>query len=151
MSTVAMSGQDSLMLNNRVLADFADGDVAHLTFPNDIAGVKTGKNGNSIYSFNASGKQCELKLRVLRGSDDDKFLNNLKAQQDGNFPGFALMLGEFTKKIGDGTGNIIGDKYIMGGGIFTKHVEAKSNAEGDTEQSVSVYTIKFSNAPRVIG
>lgn len=150
MSVVALSGSDTLMINNRILSDLADGDAAALTFANDIANLKTGKNGNSIYSFNASGKECEVKIRLIRGSADDKFLNNLMAQQQSNFAGIVLMNGEFIKKIGDGAGVISSDTYIMSGGIFTKMIEAKSNVEGDTEQSVSVYTLKFSNAPRVL-
>jgi hypothetical protein len=145
-----MSGDDTIVINNRVFTDLADGDVVNLTFPNDIANIKTGKNGNSIYGFNATGKQCEVKIRVIRGSADDKFLNGLLVSQQGNFAGFPLMIGEFIKKIGDGAGKILSDTYIMSGGVFTKIPEAKSNAEGDTEQSVSVYTLKFSNSPRVI-
>lgn len=150
MGTVALSGADTLTLNNRVFADFADATYAELTFPNDIASVKTGKNGNSVYGFNETGKQCELKLRVIRASSDDKFLNGLLAAQQNNFAGTTLMIGQFVKSIGDGAGNIQSDTYVLGGGIFTKQVEGKSNAEGDTDQSVAMYTIKFSNAPRAI-
>lgn len=150
MSSVALTGSDTITINNRPLADFADGNVAELTFPNDIASLKTGKDGNSIYGFNASGKQAELKVRVIRGSSDDKFLNNLLSQQQANFAGFVLMIGNFIKKIGDGQGNIGSDTYLMSGGVFTKIPEAKSNVEGESEQSVTIYTIKFSNAPRVI-
>jgi len=150
MATIALSGNDTIVLNNRILGDLADGQVVDLTFPNDIASVKTGKNGNSIYGLNETGKQCEVKLRVIRGSADDKFLNSLLAQQQANFAGFVLMIGQFVKKLGDGQGNIGNDTYIMSGGVFTKIPEAKSNVEGESEQSVSIYTLKFSNAPRVI-
>ena len=132
MGTIAMSGSDVVQINNRVFADLADGDFANLTFPNEIGNVKTGKNGNSIYSFNATGLQCDFVLRLIRGSADDKFMNNLLSQQNSNFAGFILMLGEFIKKMGDGLGNISNDTYIMSGGIFTKSVEARGNAEGDS-------------------
>lgn len=145
-----LSGADTLSINNHVFANFADGNVAELTYPNDIANVKTGKNGNSIYSLNETGRQCEFKIKVLRGSDDDKFLNSLLAFQQNNFAGFPLMIGTFVKKLGDGLGNITEDTYILSGGVFTKQVEGKSNVEGDTDQSTSIYTIKFSNAPRAI-
>jgi hypothetical protein len=148
--TVALSGSDTIRINNRLLSDLADGDAVMLDFPNDIANLKTGKNGNSIYGLNESGKQSEVKIRIIRGSSDDKFLNGLLAQQQANFAGFPLMIGEFVKQIGDGAGNISSDTYIMGGGIFSKAIPAKSNVEGDTEQSVAIYTVKFSNAPRVI-
>lgn len=150
MSTVAMSGSDTIKINSRILADLADADCVALTYPNDIASVKTGKNGNSVYGLNESGKQSELVLRVIRGSADDKFLNNLLSQQQLNFAGFVLMNGEFVKKVGDGQGNIALDTYITSGGIFSKAVEAKSNQEGDSEQSISIYHLKFSNSPRVI-
>lgn len=150
MSTVALSGSDTIMLNNHVFADLADGNAIELTFPSDIANVKTGKNGNSIYGLNEMGKQCEVKMRLVRGSNDDKFMNGLLAQQQANFAGTVLMFGSFIKKLGDGQGNITSDTYIMSGGVFTKQVEAKTNVDGETEQSISMYTMKFSLSPRVI-
>jgi len=150
MSSVALSGEDTVVINNKTLVDFGDGDIANLEFPNEIAAVKTGKNGNSIYSANETGKQADLTIRVLRGSADDKFLNNLLVGQLNNFAGTILMTGEFVKKVGDGLGNILNDTYITSGGVFTKIPGAKSNVEGDSEQSVVVYNLKFSNAPRVL-
>lgn len=150
MSTIALSGSDTIQVNNHVFADLADGNCVELTFPNDIASVKTGKNGNSIYGLNESGKQCDVKMRVVRASADDKFLNGLLSQQQNNFAGFPLMIGQFIKKIGDGQGNITSDTYVMSGGVFSKQVEGKTNVEGDSEQSVAIYTLRFSNAPRAI-
>lgn len=150
MSTIALSGSDTTIINNRILQDLADANCTDLTFPTDIANVKTGKNGNSIYGLNESGKQCEVKLRLIRGSSDDQFLNNLLVQQQANFAGTVLMIGEFVKKLGDGQGNITSDTYIMSGGVFTKQVEAKTNTDGETEQSIAMYTLKFSNSPRAL-
>lgn len=149
-ASAALSGADTVQINNRNIVDLGTGDVAVLTFPNNIADVKTGKDGNSIYGLNESGKQADFVLRVLRGSSDDKFLQNLLTQQQLNFAGFILMTGEFVKQIGDGLGNIASDTYIVSGGVFTKPVEAKMNVEGDSQQSIAEYHIKFSNAPRVI-
>lgn len=151
MPSVAMTGNDTIVVNDRLLTDLADADAVTITYPDDIAAVKVGKNGNSIYSLNTTGKRAEVVLRVIRGSADDKYLNNLLTQMQANFAGFILMTGEFIKKIGDGTGNITNDTYVMAGGIFTKQVEGKSNVEGDTEQSVSIYTLNYSNSPRAIG
>jgi hypothetical protein len=150
MSTVAMSGSDTITINNHIFADLADGNCVELTFPNDIASVKTGKNGNSIYGLNETGRQCEVKMRLVRGSTDDKFMNGLIALQNSNFAGFPLMFGSFIKKLGNGLGDITSDTYIMSGGVFTKQIEAKTNVDGESEQSVSMYTMKFSNAPRVL-
>ena len=150
MSTVSLTGSDVIIINNRVLSDLADGDAAMLAFANEIATLKTGKNGNSIYALNQTGRECDVTLRVIRGSADDKFLNNILALQNQDFGSFVLMSGEFIKKIGDGQGNISNDTYIMSGGIFNKIPEAKSNQEGDVEQSVVIYNVKFSSAPRVL-
>jgi len=150
MSTVAMSGNDTIIINNRILTDLAEGNVAELSFPNEIAQVKTGKNGNSIYGLNSSGLQSGFKVRIIRGSNDDVFLNNLLNQQNLNFAGFVLMQGQFVKKLGDGQGNIKSDTYITSGGVFTKQVEAQSNVEGDATQSVAIYEMKFTNSPRSI-
>lgn len=151
MPTVSLTGNDTIKINNRVLNDLADGDAAVLTRPNDIASLKTGKNGNTVYALNEMGKQAHLELRIIRGSADDKFLNNLLVQQQNNFAGFVLMIGEFIKRVGDGLGNITSDIYINSGGIFIKETEAKSNADGETDQSLTIYSITFSNSPRVIG
>lgn len=152
MPTIAMSGADTISVNDRIFNDLADANCVELTFPNDIAALKTGKNGNSIYALNETGRQCELKMRLVRGSADDRFMNGLMANQQANFAGFILLKGEFTKKIGDGSGvpSIKNDTYILSGGVFTKQVPGKTNVEGDTEQSISEYMLKFSNAPRVI-
>lgn len=150
MAAVALSGADTITINNTILADLADGDAVMLEFPNEIASVKTGKNGNAIYGLNESGKQADVKIRLVRGSADDKFLNSLLVQQQLNFAGTILMIGEFVKVIGHGDGSLTQDTYIMSGGVFTKQVLAKSNVEGDSAQSVSEYTIRFSNSPRAL-
>ncbi len=150
MATIAMSGADTVSVNNRILADSADGNIAELSFDNQIANVKTGKNGNSIFADNQTGNNGKLILRVIRGSSDDKFLNNLLIQQQANFGGTVLVNAELIKKMGDGQGNIGSDIYAANSGIFSKKVAAKSNVDGDTEQSVSIYELMFANVIRVI-
>jgi hypothetical protein len=150
MPTVSLTGQDTVFLGGRVFLDFADADNASLTFPNDISAVKTGKNGNSLYALNASGKQADLVLRLIRGSGDDLFLNYLLSVQLFDFPSMVLLNGQFVKRLGNGRGRISSDTYQCTGGIFSKQVEVKSNSEGDTEQSLSIYNLKFSNAERSI-
>jgi hypothetical protein len=150
MSTVALSGSDTIIINDRILNDLADGDCAVLSFPNQIANVKTGKNGNSIYGDNQTGRQCELRLRLIRGSADDKFLNASLVQQQANFSGFPLITGEFVKQLGITGGKSLADTYILSGGVHTKQVEAKTNTDGDTEQSVSIYSMMFTLAPRAM-
>ena len=150
MSSVAMTGSDTIVINGRSLLDLADGNCVELIFEEDIANQKTGKNGNSIYSLNESGRSAKVTIRIVKGSSDDKFLNNLFSLQGQNFAAFPLMFGTFIKQVGNGQGNITSDTYILNGGIFTKGIDAKTNVEGEADQSVSVYNLKFSNAPRVL-
>jgi len=145
-----MSGDDTIILNSRILTGLGDGDVVKLTFETDIANVKTGKNGNSIFGLNTTGQQAGLELRVMRGSSDDVFLNSLLAKQTANFAGFALMFGQFIKKIGDGAGKIKKDTYILQGGVFVRPIDGVSNVEGNTDQSQSIYKLKFSYAARTV-
>ena len=149
--TTSLTGKDTIKINGRILNDFADGDVANLTYPNDITAIKTGKNGNSIIAFNYSGLQSELTLRLLRGSADDKFINNLLALLKNDPAAFTLMTGEFTKNIGDGAGGILADTYIMSGGTFKKQTAVVENADGTTDQAIAIYDLHFTNAPRAIG
>jgi len=150
-ATTSLTGKDTIKINGRILNDFADGDTAVLEYPNELVGVKTGKGGNSIYAFNTMGRQCSFTLRVLRGSSDDKFLNNLLSLFENDPAVFSLMTGELVKNIGDGEGSVTADTYILSGGAFRKKTDAKENVEGDTEQAVSVYSIIFSNGGRSIG
>lgn len=150
MQTVALSGNDTIKLNNRVFNDLADGDAVMLEYEGDIATVKTGKNKNSLFAANETGRQGTITVRLVRGSADDKFMNNLLAQQLNNFAGFVLMQGEFVKRIGNGLGGVTDDTYIVAGAVFSKAIPAKDNAEGDVEQTVSVYVLKAANVVRVI-
>ncbi len=147
-SIFVMTGSDTMSVNGRVLTGQADDNWGDLKFPNPVANMKTGKNGNTLYGFNATGKNCEQTLRLIRGCDDDQFLNGLLQQQVYNFAGFVLLYGQFIKKLGDGAGNIMSDIYNLGGGVIEKQTEAVSNTSGDTNQSVVIYMIKWGKAVR---
>lgn len=145
---VSLTGDDVIQINGRTLVDFGEGDTAVLEFVGDLTNAKTGKDGNSIYGFNNSGRQVTFTMRLLRGGADDAFLNNLFNLYVNSPVSFVLMVGEFIKNIGDGLGNVTQDIYILSGGTFKKGVGAKENADGDTEQAIAVWTLLFTNAPR---
>ena len=145
---VSLTGDDTIAINGTIFVDFADGDTAVLDFPNDITMAKTGKDGNSIFAFNNTGRQCTFVLRLLRGGADDTFLNSLFNLYVNNPAAFTLLTGEFIKNIGDGQGNITQDIYQLSGGIFKRGVNAKENADGDVEQAISIWNLLFTNAPR---
>jgi len=144
---VAISGKDTLVYRGKILTGLADGNAGELTFPNELMKVKIGKNGNGLFALDTTGQMAELKLRVVRGCADDKMLlGDLNSQQN-DPPGTVLVPMQFTKRIGDGTGSVTSDVYSLSGGVFTKMPEVKDNVEGDTEQSVTIYTLRFSNNP----
>lgn len=148
MSTASLSGSDTIQIAGRNFTALADGDVCKLSYPNDLVGVKTGKNGNSIFNLNSTGRQVDVELRVLRGSADDSFLNGLLTSMIADLPSFVLMPGYFVKRIGDGNGGVTSDTYLMNGGVFTKGVDAAENVEGATDPAVSLYRFKFTNSDR---
>lgn len=150
MSTVSLTGNDTLVIAGIVITDVADGDWAVLTYDNDLANLKRGKNGNAIFAENAMGLVGSVVIRLIRASNDDKSLDSLLQSQLQDFSGFALLDGQVVKRTGDGLGNVTPDAYKMQGGIFKRMVDAKSNAEGDTEQSVSIYRMEFANIERQV-
>lgn len=149
-SILALTGSDTLSINGRVLTGQADDNWGELKRPNDLATLKTGKNGNTLYGFNATGKNADLTIRLVRGCSDDQYLNGQLQQMIYNFAGFVLLYGQFIKKLGDGQGNITSDIYNLSGGIFQKGTESESNTSGDTKQSVTIWMFKFSLAVRAI-
>mgnify|MGYP001566534076 CR=1 FL=1 len=150
MPTVSLTGNDTLVIAGLVISDMADADWFTMTYDNDLAAVKRGKNGNSIYAENSMGLVGTAMLRLVRGSNDDMTLDSLLQQQLQDFSAFVLLDGQFTKRVGDGQGNITPDTGRMDGGVFQRGVDAKSNAEGDTEQSVSIYRMQFANVERAL-
>lgn len=150
MPSVSLTGKDVVQLDGRVLADLGDGDSVMITYPNDLTVVKTAKNGNTIFGFNETGRQVECTLRILSGSADDKYLNSRLQEGKSDFSAFNLVSGSFTKRVGDGAGNISSIVYAMTGGSFKKQVEAKTNADGDSEQSITTYVLHFGNGDRSV-
>ena len=148
MATQSLTGNDTISIDGIPLIDLGDGDVGSLTYPNELVGVKTGKNGNSIFALNETGDQADLVIRVLRGSKDDKTLNSRLVSMKADFSGFITITGQVIKKVGDGLGNVTNDIYDLSGGVFSKRVETVSNVEGNTDQSLAIYNIKFTNSPR---
>ncbi|GHU26628.1 hypothetical protein FACS1894152_1650 [Bacilli bacterium] len=76
------TGNDVVEIDDRLMTDFADGDVAVLTYPNQKIAKISGDNGNVITSPLAGGDQAQMVLRVLINSSDDKYLKLRSSQQD---------------------------------------------------------------------
>lgn len=150
-NTLALTGEDTLTIFGRVITDVADGDDITVTFPNDLVTMKTGKNKNTMYAKNETGNNATMQIRVIKGSADDRFLLGKLNEMRRDLPSFSTAESEFVKRVGDGQGNVIDNIYNLQGGIFTKMVDTKSNAEGDTEQAISVYNMMFALGVQSIG
>lgn len=131
-----------------ILSDFADGTVAELSAPNELSAITTGYNGNSLGSHNEPGRQRDLTLRVVKGSSDDKRLNvsyNLWKNRDRKFKPLTIT---FTKNIAHSDGSITNDKVTCWFGLPTGQPTQMVDTNGNTEQVVSIYTIRFGNSER---
>jgi hypothetical protein len=144
----SLTGNDITIINDRIFNDLADGDAINLDFPNNLVEGKKGKNRNAMITFNATGEQVTVTIRVLKASPDDKFLNNQLNLYRNNKSGYTLLTGEFIKRIGDGFGNITNEAYTMGAGYVQKIPNSKENVEGDSEQAVTIYQLMFMNTDR---
>lgn len=150
MATFTVTSDDTLTLNNHVFVDQAFGDVSRVTIPNELVNMKTGKNGNTVFAGNASGFNGDLELRLLRGSADDQFMQGLVLTPTSSLPAQTFLSGTFVKTLGDGQGNVVHDTYTLSGGIIAKVPDGRENVEGDTEQAVVSYKVKFANVGRAI-
>lgn len=146
----SITGDDQIVLNGiglvaNISDDLADGDVAALTVPNDLINMAVGKNGNAIYAKDESGRKFELELRVLKGSAADNALLSKYNTYLSNFAGLEFITGSITKQLGNGlTGSekkLQQFVFQLSGGVIRKAPESRTNVNGDTEQSITVYNI----------
>ena len=151
MTQFVLTGDDSLIIDNiPVNLDFPNGDTAVIDFQNNLAGMATGKDLNTIFAKDESGNNFRLTLKVLRNSRSDKHLNGKMQTQTEDFPAFVLLAGSFSKRLGDGKGNVSYDGYTLNGMVFEKKVPTKANLNGDTEQGTSAYTLIGAAGNRVM-
>lgn len=151
MAVYALTGNDNLILNERVIKDYTDGSTIEIAYQNDRVGISTGKNANTVYATNKQGLNVTLTLRVIRGSADDKWLNGLSIQQERDLPTFNLLNGSFTKRVGNGFGDVTFDEYILLGGVFQRYADVQENLVGETEQGTAIYTLIFAQGKRALG
>lgn len=131
-----------------ILSDFADGTVAELAAPNELSTITTGYNGNSLGSHNEPGRQRELTLRLVKGSNDDKRLNkayNMWKNRDMRFRPLKM---SFTKNVAHSNGSITVDTVECFFGLPTGQPGQMQDTAGNTEQVISIYSIRFGNSER---
>lgn len=147
--TYTLTGDDTIIINNRPLNNLANGDVGSLELPNNLVEIQSGQDVNTIFAYNPAGENATLTVRVLLSSDDDKRLNDLIPRGDG-FASTVLLTGSLIKQVGDGAGHVSYNTYTLQGGLIQKKPNITANVNGETDQAVAEYTIIWAKAARII-
>lgn len=148
----AYTAQDIIIVKDYkgewILSDLADGTVAELTAPNELSTTTTGYNGNSLGSHNEPGRQRECTLRIVKGSGDDKRLNkNYNMWKNRNLL-FRPLKMTFTKNVGHSDGSVNRDTVECFFGLPAGQPSQSMVMDGNTEQVVSIYMLRFGNSER---
>lgn len=143
-------GSDVLTIDDRLITDQLTGKVVEVRYPNNIANIDTGKDGNSVITKIANGQNAEATVRVMVGGETDQYLSLRLSQFKEDPASFVSLKAKFTKRTGDGQGNITKTTWDLTGGAIMKLVEGEEDTTGDVEQTVAVYNLKFSNGTRTI-
>lgn len=141
-----LSAGDSLVLDNKVVLDFADGDFMTIEPANDTATSSKGKNGNGVTVMNEQGSIMNVTLRLLAGHETDKYLNNKLVQFKNDTLSYSYMTATATKYFGDGNGNISKKIITLTGGVVLRPAGSTSSANGNVEQAIAVYSLQFLNS-----
>jgi len=139
---MALLGKGVLILGSaepRVFADFANGNFLGLEFGNQVSTREQGRGG-SIIAYNTNAKQATLTLRLIKGSPDDVHLNGVLSDYDRSPETFVLLAGSVSLKLGNGSGDITTENYILSEGSFINKPAFTTDTEGDAESGVSVWT-----------
>lgn len=150
LGTVSLTGNDSIKIAGRIFTDLANGDAVQFEPPNNIGEADKGKNGNAIFALNETGTIVEVTIRLILASPDDKFLNSQIALWRNDTATYPLMGAEFTKRTGDGRGQVNNVIYKLSGGYPMRYPAQSTNVEGNVEQSIAVWQLRFANADRII-
>ncbi len=147
MNRINLTGKDIIGFGAiPVFTDLADGDVGVLEMESDIHEPKKGFDGEGILAYNAAGETATLTLRVLAGSENDKYLNGEFARYKLNPDDpSVLQNGKVVKKTG---ANKV--KYTLTGGAIKKLPSSTTSVEGNMETGVAEWTIFFFNVDRSI-
>lgn len=141
MGQTALTGQDTLIINGRIITGLADADAVSLDPDTDIASVKRGKDGNTLYAKNEEGRKVTMTIRLLISCSDSIYLNSLLQQWKQSSSDFVLMTGAYYKRSGDGTGVISTRVHQLTGGVVKRLPKAMTNVEGNTDQSLAEWQI----------
>ncbi|HVN66744.1 MAG TPA: hypothetical protein VMT55_00100 [Candidatus Sulfotelmatobacter sp.] len=148
--TLMLKGLVNGALVQQLFITLSDKSVVHIDVPNDLVNVTIGKNGNGVFAAMKKGQIGDMELRPLMANADHNFLNAQLAQWLANPTAFVLLNGVFTKVFGDGLGNTRRFTYQLNGGVPLKNIVATENVEGETDQAIAIFKLRFAQIIPVI-
>lgn len=144
MEKFVLTGDDTFIVNGQVITDMANGDVVTVVMDNDISATVVGKNKNTIIAKDEQGALGTVTFRLLKGTSQDRMMNNYYKTYVADSATFILGTGSMSKRLGDGSGNVTFDNYMLKAGHFNRQPsEATINVNGSTDQAVTVYSMRF--------
>lgn len=148
MAIDTLVGQDTIIIDGRQITDVGYGDVVTIDMPNAFTSLETGKDGNTVFIFQESGRQINVKIRVLVGREDDQWLNAKLEQMKNDFIHHTLFSMTLAKQVGDGQGQVITTRWSLEGGVFTTPPSTRYNVSGDGEQAIQEYSLAFARGTK---
>lgn len=136
------SANTTVTLNGRALVDLAQGDAVSIEFPNETSSKTMGINSSSVVKFRMDRNSANVKIKVLKASTDDVFLNSALNQEKPTVFSGSIKT-NFSRDGVDGV-----DSYALENGTITKRpADTKNNVDGD---EVMEYELNFVSAVRMV-
>ncbi|WP_435635259.1 phage structural protein [Pseudomonas solani] len=124
--------QLSVLINGYEIRDWASGaDALKLAFNNAAGTLKMGSNGSGVFVAN-NDRSATLTLKLQQHSADNKYLNGLRALQDGNLKAFVPLTLEVRDLLNE-------DLISATKGYFTTRPEVTRGSEANDIQWVIVF------------
>lgn len=141
MSRVTVSTDSStLILNNRAITAFGEGDYITLTPANAASSHVNSAGGGVTISGRIDSDVYDLLVRVQKYSSDDVYLNGLLNSED-----VVLLEGSLKESYtADGTAGVE-SWNLDGGSLTTQPTQTKNNTDGN---ALMEYTMRFRSARR---
>ena len=132
----------TLVLNGEVCNDFAAGDYLTLEFANPLTTHTNGAGGAVSIAKSISHDVCTATIRVLRNSDYDVFLNNIR-----NSPEITMINGSVKESFLKDETDMV-ENWILSNGTITDQPSFTRNNE--EPEAITEYTVMFRSATRAM-
>jgi len=127
---------------NETIIQLANAAAISVAFPNQTGNLEVFKGG-ATFAIDVSASKADLKVRVIKGNDDDYFFNQKVSDILTKKATAKAMIATVIGNFGDGSGMVRKMTATLTFGFVNKRADFVNNVNGDTEQAISEYTINF--------